>query len=92
MRSSGNQISCHRSPEKLQPAFVHAIYLDRSVLIANYRPSRGTANAYANPETTIPFVFQFLQLFFSFSAQKTHVKSQINLTHYQTTTSAWHFS
>ena len=31
-------------------------------------------------------------LFFAFSAQKTHVKPQNHLSHSQSTTSAWHFS
>jgi hypothetical protein len=44
-------------------------------------------------EATHSIALVFAVIFYSsFSAQKSHVKSQNHLTHYQPTTSAWHVS
>jgi hypothetical protein len=52
---------------------------------------REKAKAEGEAADFIAFILP-LHLFFAFSAQKSHVKPQNYLTHYQSTTSTWHFS
>jgi hypothetical protein len=58
-------------------------------LPADSSTSCGASTVQSEPNL---FVFIRLQLFYSKTAQKTHVKPRNNLTHSQPTTSIWHFS
>jgi hypothetical protein len=55
-----------------------------------FSPTKKAGPRFTRPAE--PPHFLPLHLIFAFSAQKTHVKPQNHLTHYQPTTSAWRIS